>query len=368
MLYHDKLEAAYKLAVIMGLYRLANRIRSIKIEPSPMGTAHTNGFDIVIDPSFIDTLSNGDVLFIAAHEYYHIVYDHVRRGQGKNALVWNVAGDLIINSHLVDVLGIPKPSKHEGATMGVWRNNPIFDGMPDDCNTTSKVYNWLMNKEDELPQDMAMGDLVEDGAEPDELELRQEQQKEAKEYGEYGEIKESLGITDTTETDWLPLVKAMQIESGRLVRRNIIYNYSRPSRRPEMKGIISPSARHVQAMPKVDVYIDISGSMNEAPRQIFEGLKSILAHTIIYRPSFYTFNTEITEIDIKDTAINVGGGTNIKRVIAKVVSDKADLAIIITDCEDSVRREDFPPNAVIVSDNNSFADYYTEDWIKVRKT
>lgn len=367
MLRHTKLEAAYKLAVMLGLYRLANRIPLIKVAPSPQGTAHTNGFDIVIDPSFLETLTNGDVLFIAAHEYYHIVYDHVRRGKGKNGLVWNIAGDLVINTHLVDALGIPKPSQREGATMGVWRDNPIFDGLPKDCNTTSKIYDWLMEKADELPQDMAMGDLVEDGAQPDESELRQEQQKEAKEYGEYGEIKESLGITDDQETDWLPLVKAMQIESGRLVRRNIVYNYSRPSRRPEIRGIISPSARHVQAAPKVDVYIDISGSMGNAPHHIFGGLKSILSHAIIYRPSFYTFNTEIKEIDIKDTAIGIGGGTNIRSVIDKVQDDQADLAIIITDCEDSVKRDDFPPNAVIVSDNNSFADYYTADWMTVKK-
>lgn len=376
---HATLDKAYKIAVVHGLYRVSAAIRKIEVSKSPLGTAHTDGINIVFDRGFMEGVSARDALFIAAHEYYHIVYDHIRRGRAKgfDPVLYNVAGDLIINTHLTEVVGLEKPSDNIG---GIFRDNPLFDGMPDKFNTSEKVYSWLVENNKNPNASDLMGDLVfsdEGLTQEDEQQIAAHQRleekdaRDAKNRGEkYSrEIFDVLGHkTADGESDWIDILTALKIESGRLVRRQIERNYSRPPRRREPKGVILPAARHTVQTPRVDVYIDVSGSMGEDPLTIFQGLKSILSAMSVYRPRFYTFNTGIKMVDIKSDRFSIGGGTDIKKVLLKIREDRADLAIVITDCQDNISPKDFEHNTVVVSNNETFADFITKDWQRVKKT
>ena len=159
---HDKsnivLENAWRLASVKGLYRIAARINMIEIGPSPLKTAHTDGIKIVFDPSFIEGLSTNDALFVASHEYYHIIYDHVRRcGEKKyNPKIYNIACDVIINDHLVNFIGLKRPTSKIG---GVFRDNELFTGMPERCDTSEKVYKWLTENNITVSEENLMHDL-----------------------------------------------------------------------------------------------------------------------------------------------------------------------------------------------------------------
>ena len=376
------LDNAYKLAAIRGLFRIANRIRGVEISPSPMGTAHTDGSKIVIDPLFLGKIGDNteELLFLVAHEYYHIIYDHVRRARDNNYKMglYNVACDLIINEHLINFVGLKRPEN----LMGVFRDNKLFEGMPKECDTSNKIYEWLLKngKSPEASDDM--GDMQEsdkiaddtpENAQRNSLDRKLEEQEQkdnmAKGKEASKEIFDTTGFDCTPkEENWIDLLTAMRIESGRLVKREIVHNYSRPSRREEFAGVILPSARHTVSVPRVDVYIDVSGSMGNTPLTIFNGLKSILSHMIVYRPRFFAFNTEITPVQIRDKKFDLGGGTDIRKVLDKIEQDRADLAIVITDCEDSIKRSDFKKNVVVVSNNQAMADFVTQDWKKVKKT
>lgn len=370
---YPNIEQGYRLAAIKGLYRIARRILDIEIAPSPNKTAHTDGSKIVFDPDFIEGLSSSDFLFFAAHEYYHIIYDHVRIAKENNfeRTVYNIACDVIINEHLVNKIKLKKPSGN-----WIFRNSPIFNGMPEECDTSKKVYKWLIDNKVEFEEQDNMGDINgEKNADDSEIT---EKINRADRLAEEQDLKDgkpaSKEILDALErdipeenSDWIDLLTAMRIESGRLVRREIIHNYSRPSRREEPSGIILPAARHTVAMPRVDVYIDVSGSMGNNPIHIYAGIKSILSHMSVYRPRFFSFHTDIHDLDMKKNKINLGGGTDIKKVLNKIKEDKSDLAIVITDCEDNVKKSDFSRNVVVVSNNVSMADFETRDWKKVRK-
>lgn len=180
------------------------------------------------------------------------------------------------------------------------------------------------------------------------------------------EIKEVLQVV--SDVDWIDLVKALQIESGRLVHRTHERSFRRPARY-EPSGLIRPCFNRYQHHPKVDVYIDVSGSMGDNPNAIFSGLVSILGQMRIYRPRFYSFDTQIVHLpDLKSTKdICSGGGTDIHKVLNKIKEDKADLALLITDCGDNITVDDIPSNVVVVSDNQQFANYFTTDWKKVQK-
>jgi predicted metal-dependent peptidase len=361
---HSKLLQVYRLASINGLYRIAERIKKVEVGVSPSGTAHTDGSKIVIDEKFLDTLQLKEILFVVAHEYYHIIYDHIRRGRDLNRRVYNIAGDVIINEHLVS-MGFEK------IPFGIYLDNKIFEGMPPQCDTSMKIYQWLMdNKVEQITDDMDMGDLTEDkeaDADPqDALQNSVDRKFESMGKKASKELEDTLGVQKKdSDVQWMDLLTAMRIESGRLVERQIQHNYRRPSRRPEFPGVILPSSRHTTEVPKIDVYIDVSGSMGDNPVTIFAGLKSILAHMSVYKPTFYTFNTDIQKIDIRSDSFYCGGGTDIGKVISKIKTEKPDLSILITDCEDSVEKRDIPPNVIVVSNNKAMANYYTENWEKV---
>lgn len=63
-------------------------------------TAGTNGNTIYYHPDFIDGLSEKQIIFIFAHELAHIAFDHMKRGEGKDQEIWNIATDAVINAFL----------------------------------------------------------------------------------------------------------------------------------------------------------------------------------------------------------------------------------------------------------------------------
>ena len=63
---------------------------------------HTAQFEMVYNPEFMASLSDDHKLGVLMHEYYHIIFEHVTGRlppEGMN-IVWNIATDLAINSHL----------------------------------------------------------------------------------------------------------------------------------------------------------------------------------------------------------------------------------------------------------------------------
>ena len=152
-----KLEKIYTLAVLSGLPSLANFILASREVPK-VGTAATNGTVIFYNNDFIDALSTREALGVFAHEFYHIVYNHIERGKKFKAVmigtkedvtqeamsVWNIAGDVIVNDSVVRRMNLPIPS------IAIRRGDGTFKDLPDECNTTVKVYNWLLKNGKEM--------------------------------------------------------------------------------------------------------------------------------------------------------------------------------------------------------------------------
>ena len=375
------LDKIYKLAYLRGSPNLAHFIlHAIAVPDHPvLKTAATDGLFVYYNPEFINSLTTEEALGVFAHEYYHIVYEHCRRGIGKEPTLYNIAADVVINEAVTKRWGFDLPSK------GMFRGKGTFKDLPDDLRTTDKIYNWLLRnstsvsasesqkgQEEQDQREVAQG-LGDERTEEDKAEAearkraaQSAEMAQGKRAGLSEELKEAIGLPPP-DLEWMDLVTAMKIESGRLVHRMHKRSFSRPARY-EPAGLIRPHNYRYQKHPKVDVYIDVSGSMGDNPLTIFNGLKSILGQLRIYRPSFYAFNTGIFPVNIKADRFSIGGGTDIKKVLNKIYQEKADLAILVTDCEDSVGRSDIKENVVVVSDSLSMADYYTNDWTKVRKS
>lgn len=66
----------------------------------------TAQFEMIYNPEFFQKLEDNHKLGVLMHEYYHIIFEHVTGRlppEGMN-IMWNIATDLAINSHLKGML------------------------------------------------------------------------------------------------------------------------------------------------------------------------------------------------------------------------------------------------------------------------
>tara|TARA_X000001388_G_scaffold64073_1_gene50156 strand:- start:2877 stop:4115 length:1239 start_codon:yes stop_codon:yes gene_type:complete len=66
----------------------------------------TAQFEMVYNPEFMEGLPDNQKLGVLMHEFYHVIFEHLttRLPEGGMSMLWNVATDLAINSHLMDKL------------------------------------------------------------------------------------------------------------------------------------------------------------------------------------------------------------------------------------------------------------------------
>ena len=73
----------------------------------------TAQFEMVYNPEFMGGLDDSHLSGVLMHEFYHIIFEHVtgRLPPEGMSMLWNIATDLSINSHISDKLP-------EGALIG----------------------------------------------------------------------------------------------------------------------------------------------------------------------------------------------------------------------------------------------------------
>ncbi len=66
-----------------------------------VGRAGTNGKEILWSPKYFESLNDSEKMFVLAHEYMHIAYDHILRSKERDKELWNYATDGVINQILI---------------------------------------------------------------------------------------------------------------------------------------------------------------------------------------------------------------------------------------------------------------------------
>lgn len=70
------------------------------MEEADLKTAATDGRTIYYNPTFLNSLSNEEQLFVIAHEVCHIAFNHINRAKDHIPDLWNIATDAVINVFL----------------------------------------------------------------------------------------------------------------------------------------------------------------------------------------------------------------------------------------------------------------------------
>lgn len=243
-------------------------------------TAATNGKWVKYNPSFIRSITPPELVGLMLHEAWHIALLHLDRCKDVPPIIWNMAGDYVINIMITDAgFKIPKCGLLD----------PKYRGW-----TTHEVAKDLMNNPPPSAPDFE-GDLeYPSGADKEELEQANEEIRnivikaynQAKLSNEVGnlpaDLRKTLDDIIQPKLDWKQLM-------NRFIDSNIKedYSFKRPNRK-FMPEFIMPSA-YSEHISHITVARDTSGS-------VYPELQNAIAAQIKYL--YETFTPErLTVID-----------------------------------------------------------------------
>ena len=105
------------------------------------GTAYTDMQNIVFDPDYANRLSDAELEFVLLHEVYHCVLKHCTRGEGLQHFLYNVACDIVVNSYILETLGVSRFFVDKGPVMHTAPN-----GKEGRKYTAEEVYQMLLEE------------------------------------------------------------------------------------------------------------------------------------------------------------------------------------------------------------------------------
>lgn len=291
-------------------------------------TAATNGRDFFYNTEFIGRLNDDELTFLFGHEVLHAVLDHIGRLGDRNAKLWFIACDYVVNSMLIE------------QRIGTMPNTGLYDakytGMSSDA-----VYDLIKNDSAEQDQQIldehiciAGGDAINEAISDsmptitsEELAQIADELKavvidlvsDLKISGNAGcipgEIARIVGDLTDPKMDWRDILTAQLSSTNK-----DDYSWMRPSRRAWHMDAILPGRNFAESALNVAIAIDTSGSIsNEMVRDFLGEVKGIMQSYDNFRITLWTFDTkvynavEFTEIDIDEIDtydVQGGGGTD----------------------------------------------------------
>lgn len=78
-----------------------------KVRFGACGTACTDMESILFDLDFMSRLSDAELRFVMLHEAMHCVFKHCIRSRARIPLIYNIACDIVVNSFILEALGVP---------------------------------------------------------------------------------------------------------------------------------------------------------------------------------------------------------------------------------------------------------------------
>ena len=316
---------------------MATRLRIVEADDW-LGTAAVDGRNLYFNTQFFNAMSNKEIEFVIAHEILHCVFDHLLRREDRDAMIFNIAADYIVNNLLVrDRIGeIPKlvdcfqNFKYEG-----WSSEEVYDDIFEKYD------------QEQLEQ---LGELLDehidwegDGSEGDGNSKEGKDSKGENKRPSYSkdelkkirdEIKESMinaaqsagaGNTPAGVQRIIKELTEPKMNWRQLLRQQIQstiksdFTFTRPSRKGQMSGAILPGMSFQNTID-ICVSIDMSGSIGDKQAKDFlSEVQGIMDEFQDYKIKVWCFDTQVyNEADftsdngenIEDYEVRGGGGTD----------------------------------------------------------
>lgn len=320
---------------------MATRLRIVEADEW-LGTAAVDGRNLYFNTQFFNAMSNKEIEFVIAHEILHCVFDHLLRREDRDAMIFNIAADYIVNNLLVrDRIGeIPKlvdcfqDFKYEG-----WSSEEVYDDIFEKYDQEQleqlgelldEHIDWEGDGDeaaegdgnDGKPCPGGKGENKRPSYSKDELKKIRDEIKEsminAAQSAGAGNTPAGVQriIKELTEPkmNWRQLLR-QQIQST--IKSD--FTFTRPSRKGQMSGAILPGMSFQDTID-ICVSIDMSGSIGDKQAKDFlSEVNGIMEEFQDYQIKVWCFDTEVyNEADftsdngenIEDYEVKGGGGTD----------------------------------------------------------
>lgn len=321
---------------------------------APCGTTYTDMRRIVFDPEFASRLSDDELEFVLGHEIMHCILKHCTRGKGLNHLLYNIACDIVVNSTLLEMMGLSDYSVDKTEVMHL-----TINGAEGRIYTAEEIYYMLLQtspdeikkryKGSGLDTHIIWEQLFDNGLNDVwESHIR----AAAKQCGEnsgipYGLRRYLEDVERTPKTNWRQLLHDF-IQYDRFD-----YSFSTPDRRYS-DGVILPSFQENITGGKIEniwFVVDTSGSISdETLGSAYREIKSAAEQIGSLSGIISFFDTAVSDPvpfdsidDLKDIEPVGGGGTNfhaVFRYLSENFEEMPNLIIIATDGYASFPNED----------------------------
>ena len=302
-------------------------------------TAATDGRNLYYNTQFFNMLSNKQIEFVIAHEILHCVFDHITRREDRDAMVYNIACDYLVNNLLirdkigerVDQVQIFQDFKYDG-----WTSEEVYDDIKEKYDDEQlEALGQLLDEHVDWTKD---GD--QEGQAPGQGNGKDGKKSKRPTYSKEelkkirDEIKESM-ITSAqsagagnTPGEIARMIKELtepKMNWRELLRQQIQstiksdFTFSRPSRKGWHTGAILPGMNFMDTID-ICIGIDMSGSIGNQQAQDFLGeVKGIMDEYKDYKIKLWCFDTDVYNEedfsadggqDLMDYEILGGGGTD----------------------------------------------------------
>ena len=232
-------------------------------------TAATDGEKLYIAPSFLEKISDRELLFILQHEILHVVLRHCLRTGDRNNYLFNVACDIVVNSTILDSAGGDISSitlSKYGESMHIAPNGEegckyTAEKVYDMLNTTRGIDNLLDSGEIALTDDHSKwGSSSAQGLDEEwMMRVRNAYEAARKRQGKLpAGLERQLGKLFTPVTDWRTILNAF-------VQEEVTdYSFTPPDRRFDDSPFFLPDFNEkADIVRNILFMIDTSGSMSE---------------------------------------------------------------------------------------------------------
>lgn len=298
-------------------------------------TIATDGRKFYYNKDFVQKLSDGEMIFGFAHELGHIIFDHMTRRGDRQAQIWNMAGDYVINNMLIrESVGTPitaveilQDRKYEGMTA---------DEVYDDLMKNATVIKMTLDEHLDMDSDgNGEGDgndqeSDKDGkGKPKFKKLSEEEKKAlrdewreavieaAKQAGAGNTPGQIARLVKDITAPVMDLRDLLRIQFSGSVKSD--YTWMRPNRKAWHTGAVLPGQLPGEELDIV-VALDASGSIDDGMLKDFLGMvQGSLDQFTSYKVKVITFDTEVYNEDeftaddgrsMAEYDIGGGGGTD----------------------------------------------------------
>lgn len=318
--------------------------------------------NIYMDYRFFKESSDSFVHFVLAHEVMHMMLDHHNRVGGRDARMWNVAGDVLINEMLqdhfhckavpLDLTGYITASSFD---FPVDHNTTTTEQVYDELQKSGKKVGQKGNKGKGQGQDNDIGsasDLgdFEPGDSPDGHSLKdasEDTPMSGKEWADAGLeaatrsrmagncpafMERQIDRMLNPQVPWNEVL-AYYLRNKFCMSSRIKHTFTPPNRRYLHQDIILTS-RTGNKKPSIAFSIDTSGSMS--PQDISKGVAEVDAIRKMYKVPVYLLEADYAVHKARWIApheeipsLTGGGGTSFEPVMNHIRDNKPDVDVLV---------------------------------------